>query len=160
MSNNNGSTVNVAAVKAFLKLDANGKADYNKSAEAYLNGLKSYESLVSADQEAIRKEVDAIFDKYKGTNITNFPAHVLRGLNPDPTTYKALSDRVNSFLKDNTGEIGEALLGMVKGAGGGQFRWADKAADSREAKLSLKAIAARATTAIPVEGHKTAEDKA
>ena len=122
--------VNVAAVKAFLVLSADGTVDYEASAHKFMGEIKGYETLVESGDKAIREVVGGLFDQYKGTNITNLGSFVLRGLNPTPDTIAELTLRVKEWLGANTGERDSgSLLGVKKGKGGGSFRHSDKAAD-------------------------------
>lgn len=138
----------IAAIKQFIVPDENGNIDYMKSGEKYLSQLKAFEGLIEADESAVKNAVAAVFDKYKGTNVTKVSAFILRELNPSPDTYGEMEKRVAEYLKLNTGEIGEALLGMRKGAGGGHWRWTDKGASSKEAIASKAAIVERDNAAM------------
>lgn len=136
-------TLQIAAIKAFIVPDEHGEIDYMKSGQKYLESLKAFEGLILADEVAVKNAVAAVFDKYKGGNVTKAPAFILRELTPTPETYGEFEKRVNEYLKLNTGEVGEALLGMRKGAGGGHWRWIDKGQSSKEVVASKAAIAER-----------------
>lgn len=136
-------SINIAAVKAFMVPDENGNIDFEKSGRKYLDSLQALESLIASDEKAVKEAVTAVFDKYKGTNVTNAVPIIMRELPANPDTYNEMEKRVKEYLKMNTGEYGEAMLGARKGIGGGVWRWVDKGASSKEVKASLEAIAER-----------------
>lgn len=136
-------SLNSSAIKAFIVLDSNRNIDFEASAANYLQKLQAFESLLQANDEDIAIATGAVFDKYKGVNVTKLESFVMREMNVSPETFGEAQKRVLDYIKSNTGEVGEALYGMRKGKGGGHWRWADKAETSKEVTESRKEIAER-----------------
>lgn len=130
-----------SAVKVFLALTSDGSIDVDKSIEQYAEGLKEYQDSLVSNQDMIASATNAVFDKYKGHNVTKLSAFVMSQLEVNPDNYASMEKQVQHFISENTGEYTSgALFGMRKGAGGGVWRWSDKADDSKEVVDSLKRI--------------------
>ena len=129
-----------SAVKVFLALTSDGSIDVDKSIEQYAEGLKVYQDSLVSNQDMIASATNAVFDKYKGHNVTKLSAFVMSQLDVNPDNYASMEKQVQHFISENTGEVGTALFGMRKGAGGGCWRWSDKADDSKEVMDSLKRL--------------------
>ena len=136
-------SINVSAVKAFLVLTAAGTIDFEASLSKYQEALLEFEELNSQGGEKIASACSEVFDQYPGLNVTQFPAFVIAKLGVSPSNYGETMSRIQSYLKANTGEYGEALFGMRKGIGGGHWRWSDKLANDETVTKSLLAIKKR-----------------
>ena len=121
----NMTTINLAT---FAVRDSDGELDLSATVTKFEGALLAYQAERETELATIGAAVHAVFDAHKGTNI-NMPAVTslaLQKLNVQPETYKALSERVQSFVRDNAGERESgAIFGIAKGKGGGCCRWED-----------------------------------
>lgn len=118
-------TINLAT---FAVRDESGDLDLSATVQKFEGALLEYQAERETELATIGAAVHAVFDAHKGTNI-NMPAVTslaLQKLNVQPETYKALSERVQAFVRDNAGERESgAIFGIAKGKGGGCCRWCD-----------------------------------
>lgn len=72
--------------------------------------------------------VGGVFDQYRGINL-NMPAvtsMALTRLNVQPENFKILTEKVQTYIRDNAGERESgAIFHIGKGKGGGVRRWSD-----------------------------------
>lgn len=109
----------------------NGSVDKAATLQATDAALDAYIAESELEQETIGQAVHALFDRpdlAKGARL-NMPyvvSQTLQALNASPANFKALSERVAQYVRDNAGEQGSgATFGIGKGKGGGVCRWAD-----------------------------------
>lgn len=108
-----------------------GTIDRAASLAAAEAALDSYVAEYDTQNEVIAEAVSAVFDTYKGANVTmpTIAGIALRSLNAQPSNYKTLEKLVLSYIRDNTDQDGEAprtrMFRVKKGVGGGVARWSD-----------------------------------
>lgn len=104
-----------------------GELDLSRTVQKFEGELLKYQVERETELATIGAAVNAVFDEHLGACI-NMPAVTslaLQRLNVQPETYKALSERVQAFVRDNAGERGSSVFSIAKGKGGGVRRWAD-----------------------------------
>lgn len=118
-------TINLAT---FAVRDEAGELDLSATVAKFEGALLQYQAERETELATIGAAVNAVFDAHKGASI-NMPAVTslaLQKLNVQPETYKALSERVQAFVRDNASEErGGGIFRIAKGKGGGVSRWAD-----------------------------------
>ena len=81
------------------------------------------------DVEAISSAVEAVFDRYLGTNFnTNAVIHMtLVEMGVGPESHQDMTNKVRSYLQANSSSKREdgQLFRCAKGVGGGLCRWAE-----------------------------------
>ncbi len=143
--------INGSAVKAFMVQDDNGEINEEASVAKFTEALRGFKSMIWWDLEKIETAANAVFDTHKGVNITDFGQFLLtrmlgmapKGQEITPDSMSEIKGRIRDYLKENTGEFGEAKFGTKKGLNGGSFRWSDKAQNTPEVKASLERITNR-----------------
>lgn len=131
------------SVKKFIVLTSTGKINHEATINNFIVALDNYESLTDFSTELIALTVEKFFNKQFGKHVTGLESFIVGLLKPTPDNHKYLIEKVKSWIKENTGEYNESILGMRKGIGGGHWRWSDKATNSKEVKTSLEIIAKR-----------------
>jgi len=92
------------AVVSFLVRDGAGDVDRAASLDKFEEELVKYCAQREMEQETIADAVHAAFDKYVGANIT-MPAlctYALTKLNAQPENHKILTERVLSYVRENS----------------------------------------------------------
>ena len=109
-------TINLAT---YAIRDAAGNVDLDSTMDKFAADLEMYVAERETETETIANAVDTVFDKLNGAR-ANKPFivnQVLTLLNvaEHPTMFKMLSDRVNSYLTDNSqGKIVNKATGEVE----------------------------------------------
>jgi hypothetical protein len=121
-------TINLST---FVERDASGALDLDTTMTKFQGALLQYQAERETELETIGTAVNAVFDEHRGATI-NMPAVTtlaLQKLNVQPESYKALSERVQSFVRDNASDErnGGGTFRIAKGKGGGVSRWVDVA---------------------------------
>lgn len=120
---------------SYVVRGSDGSVDAEATIGKFGTDLARYIAERETEQETIANAVHAVFDHYKGASL-NMPALVsmtLTKLNAQPESFKALSDRVLSFVrenaqgetKDGVSERPNSLFVIGKGKGGGVKRRSD-----------------------------------
>lgn len=116
----------------------NGSVDRDATVSKFESDLDSFIAERETEQGVIAEAVNAVFDQYRGArcNMPFLTSTALNRLNAGPSNHKALTERVQEYVRSNAGtrESG-ALFSIAKGAGGGVGRWVDlpeaKASDKK-----------------------------
>jgi hypothetical protein len=124
-------------IVSFLVRTSSGTIDHEASLEKFKASLEQYEKDSSVDSDCLSDVINEIFDNplNKGNAITKFPQFLLSKVGArvelTPGNSQYWEKAIASTLEAMTGEYGEphAVLGTVKGAGGGTFRWSDASQD-------------------------------
>lgn len=138
------SNVSASAIKSFVVLGTDGAIDVDQSVAKFQASLTTYMEASAVDGGEIGNAVTEFFAKQSpGQHVTGLDGFILGAMSPTPDNVKFIQEGIKTYLKANTGEYGESVLGMRKGIGGGHWLWAGKAKDSKEVVNSLKAIKER-----------------
>lgn len=114
-------TISIEVVRFF-----DGSVDMTASIMAAKAAIEKFVSDKESEDTAINVAVHEVFDQFKGANI-NMPALVslvVQKLGGSPENFKALGDKVATFVRDNSGDFG--VFTITKGRGGGVRRNSDK----------------------------------
>lgn len=109
-------------VSSFVVL-SNGSVDVAASTAKFQAQLASYITERETETSQIGEAVNAVFDAHKGKTLTmpTLQALATQQLNAQPENFKALSERVAAYVRENNG----GSLRITKGKGGGVSRVAD-----------------------------------
>jgi hypothetical protein len=101
--------------------NADGSIDHEASLAKFAGDLLRYEAERELEREVIAGAVHALFDKHLGKRLTTpyVVSEALKSLNAQPENYKALTEKVQDFLRTSP----EFNIG--KGKGGGCARSCD-----------------------------------
>ena len=117
-----------------------GEIDVQATVDKFAAELSAQVCHETNDLDLISHAVENLFDRYPGVNIsTDSVIHqVLRDLNVEVLNDKAMTQRIRSYIQDNTGDTREAgkLFKSTKGMGGGVCRWSEYV--EKPAKTSKK----------------------
>ena len=105
---------------------SDGSIDHDSTLEKFSSDLLRFEEIQDKENVTIGTAVHAVFDQYHGAKL-NTPfviGEVLRKLNVQPENYKALTDKVQYFIKSNSQGDHSAFV-ISKGKGGGVGRRSD-----------------------------------
>jgi hypothetical protein len=112
----------------YVVRDEDGAVDVTATTEKFESTLLAYVAEHEAGDKLVAEAVSAVFDAHKGARI-NMPALTslaLQYLNVQPENHKALTSRVQTYLRANSGDEGSGkLFNSRKGKGGGLCRVAD-----------------------------------
>lgn len=97
---------------------------------------------LSQQKEFIRDTAQVLFNG-KDPNVKSAPIMLFAALPENTYNKQDLIGACEEYLSENTGEYGEALFGIRKGAKGGTFLWARKSEDSPEVVDSIARKGAR-----------------
>ncbi len=112
----------------FLVRGADGAIDQTATLAKVGEALVAFAALDANQSSDFAKAIDAVFDAHPGVRIP-LPAlanEAMKSLNVDVMNYQVISERVQTFVRNNSGdrETGRKY-GMSKGKGGGVGRWSD-----------------------------------
>lgn len=118
-----------------LVLDSNKSIDIEASVEKFRTAATLLKARHDNDLEVVANAVNAIFDKYRGANLTMevLKSFTCTSLDVPPEAYGDICDRIYAYVQENL-EAGNgitkagkpALFGMRKGRGGGFCRLSDQ----------------------------------
>lgn len=123
-------------IASYAVRSSNGSIDHDSTLAKFAGDLLAFEAMQEAESANIGAAVHALFDKFKGARL-NMPfvtGEVLRALNATPDNYKALTEKVQGFVRresqgevfdDGTVERPNSTFVIGKGKGGGVARRAD-----------------------------------
>jgi hypothetical protein len=121
--------INTITLNTYLVRAADGSIDHDATTLKFQGDLLKYEAERETEAETVGAAVNAVFDQFKGTRL-NMPAvtsYALTHLNVQPENFKTLTERVQGFIRDHSGERESgALFSIAKGKHGGVCRWADQ----------------------------------
>jgi hypothetical protein len=119
-------------VSSFVVLSA-GSVDVAASTAKFTAALNTYIAERETENGQIATAVSAVFDSHKGKVLTmpTLAALALQQLNAQPENFKALTDRVTNYIRENSRGEG-APLRVTKGKGGGVSRRADAPAPAAQ----------------------------
>ena len=103
-----------------------GSIDHDSTLEKFSSDLLRFEEIQDKENATIGNAVHSLFDQFQGAKL-NTPfvvGEVLRRLNVQPENYKALTDKVQNFIKSNS-QGDNATFVVSKGKGGGIGRRSD-----------------------------------
>ena len=108
------------------------------SAEA---ALDAHIAQQETQQATIADAVNAVFDTYKGANLTmpTIEGMTLRHLNAQPANYKVFGKLTLDYVRANAGDRASGkTFGISKGKGGGVCRWVDVPEETEESAPASK----------------------
>jgi hypothetical protein len=112
----------------YVVRDEDGSVDVDATVTKFEEALVTYVTENEAGDRLVADAVNAVFDAHKGSRI-NMPALTalaLQHLNVQPENHKALTTRVQQYIRANVGELGTGkALNSTKGKGGGVCRVSD-----------------------------------
>lgn len=113
-------------ISSYAVRNVDGSVDHEATLEKFASDLFRFEELHDREQQVIGGAINAVFDEYQGARL-NTPflvGQVLKKLNAQPENYKALSDRVVTFIRSNS-QAEDSVFVISKGKGGGIGRRSD-----------------------------------
>lgn len=112
-----------------LARHADGSVNEDATLDACLTAIRLFVAERETELSTVSAAVEETFDSLKGAK-ANMPYVVnqtLRSLNAQPENFKALSERVASYIRENAGDRASGkLFNIGKGKGGGVLRWSDQ----------------------------------
>jgi hypothetical protein len=116
-------------VSSFVVLSG-GSVDVAASTAKFTAALNDYVVSRETENGQIATAVSAVFDEHKGKTLTmpTLAALAVQKLNAQPENFKALSERVSTFVREQNG----TTLRITKGKGGGVSRVADAPAPAAQ----------------------------
>lgn len=107
--------------KYTVRSASDGSVDVSASVANYHNALAAWVTSNEVSTEAVREAIDTVFDQQASDTRLTLPvliSYTMAILNPSPSQFSAVEDRIRAFLK------GEARFNSSKGKGGGVMRLA------------------------------------
>lgn len=116
---------------SFALVSLAGSIDRAQSLASAEAALDAHIAEHETQQETVAEAVNAVFDQYRGENLTMpiLEGLALQKMNAIPANYKVLGKLALDFVRSNSDQKGEAdrtrTFGISKGKGGGVCRWSD-----------------------------------
>lgn len=136
-------SIDFSGLRKYVVFADDGSVDHEATVVRFRRALTAFDSAMTISKDKIAAAVNKVFDTHKGTNIAGVLTFIKNNLDITPENCSWVEKKVVEYMKENSGEYGEALYGVGRGKNGGTWRWSDKKPESKEVKNSLEAIVER-----------------
>lgn len=142
-TNVNKSALLFGILAAYAVRTSEGQIDLEGTCEAFASDLIKFQAERETETSVVAEAVNAVFSAHPGArmNMPYVTSEALRLLNVQPETHKLLTERVQVFIRDNSGAERSSgkLFHIGKGKGGGVSRWSDVPLTEEEVKAAAAA---------------------